>query len=232
MSICKKSCRVCDCEDCYQRSFALHPRSLDLADKSIDASKIPVSSKEKYLFQCNKCPHQFASAISNVVGLSRWCPYCCIPSNKLCEDRDCESCFNRSFASHEKSKCLVDKSIDPRMIMKGTYVKYDFRCDVCMHEIRMSICHVTNTKNASWCGYCSTPPKYLCDCDICFAKSFASHPKSQYLLDKTIDPKTIFIQSERKLDFKCSECAHVFNKSVYSITSKNNPSWCMYCTNQ
>ena len=235
MSVCKKGCKNCSCEYCYQRSFACHPRSKDLADKSLDATKIPVTSKEKYLFNCDKCPHQFASAISNVVGLSRWCPYCCVPSSKLCENRNCESCFNRSFASHEKSKYLVDKSIDPRMIVKGSSTKYNFTCDVCMHEIKLSICHVTKCNKASWCGYCSSPPKYLCDCETCetcFAKSFASHPKSQYLLDKSIDPRKIFIQSERKYDFKCDVCAHVFNKSIYNITSKNNPSWCMYCTNQ
>ena len=74
---CQGDIKICDCEECYLRSFASHPKSKQLVDKTLDARKILCSSKSKYWFDCDICGHQFQSAINNVVGLSRWCPYCC-----------------------------------------------------------------------------------------------------------------------------------------------------------
>ena len=65
-------------------SFAEHPKSNFLVNKSIDASKIKCTSQMKYHFQCDKCNHQFESAIRNIALLGKWCPYCCISSRKLC----------------------------------------------------------------------------------------------------------------------------------------------------
>lgn len=144
-------------------------------------------------------------------------------------DNDCQLCFARSFASHPKSGCLLDKSINPRKMINGNNTKYDFKCDICQHTFRLTICHV---KRGVWCGYCSVPPKTICNCDICYVRSFASNPKSKFLADKTIDPRIICIQSDRKYLFKCDICLHEFDKPISSITSKNNPSWCPYCVNQ
>lgn len=43
---------------------------------------------------------------------------------KLCNNEKCKVCFNKSFASHEKSKYLVDKNINPRKISLGSVKKY------------------------------------------------------------------------------------------------------------
>ena len=49
---------------------------------------------------------------------------------------DCENCFDRSFASHEKSKywdnLLNDK--DPRNVSLNSGKKYWFECDKCEHN--------------------------------------------------------------------------------------------------
>ena len=38
---------------------------------------------------------------------------CSITAKKLCHNDNCNICFNRSFASNEKSKFLNDKNINP-----------------------------------------------------------------------------------------------------------------------
>jgi very-short-patch-repair endonuclease len=213
-------------------SFAEHPKSQFLVDKDIDVSKIKCGSCMKYLFQCDKCNHQFESAISNVVALGRWCPYCCVPSRKLCHNDECNDCFQRSFASHPKSKCLIDKTLDPRRLIGGSNKSYEFLCDICDHVFQIQLVSV---KAGCWCPYCCSPPKMLCnddECQRCFDRSFAAHPKSACLADKLINPRMISIQNDKSYLFDCDKCSHQFTKPIYSITSKTSPSWCPYCVNQ
>ncbi|WP_396189486.1 zinc-ribbon domain-containing protein [Flavobacterium sp.] len=229
---CKGNWKICSCGDCYKKTFASHPRSKYLVDKSLDPSQILRSSREKYLFECDKCHHKFESRIGNVTILSRWCPYCCIPSKRLCDDDSCQSCFARSFASHAKSVCLLDKTINPRKIAISACKTYLFVCDICAHTFDKKI---SDIKRGTWCPYCCNPPKKLCNetkCSLCFVRSFASHPKSNYLLNNYIDPRMISIQNDKVYEFKCDVCYHVFRKPIYNVTSKTNPSWCPYCVNQ
>ena len=112
----------------------------------------------------------------------------------LCKNESCEVCYNRSFASHEKSKYWSSRNdVFPRFIFKSAKNKYYFNCNNCNHEFNSSIYHVTSTKLPRWCPYCTN--KQLCDnidCDICFNKSFESHEKSKFLTDKNINPRYIF----------------------------------------
>ncbi len=41
---------------------------------------------------------------------------------------------------------------------------------------------------------------------------------------------TIFLKSDKKFWFKCDVCPHKFESVLYTVTNKNNPSWCPYCT--
>ena len=66
------------------------------------------------------------------------------------------------------------------------------------------------------------------DCELCFKKSFASNPKSKYLIDD-INPRFIFKKSGKKYNFKCNECNHIFKINCDNI-SKNK--WCPYCVNR
>jgi very-short-patch-repair endonuclease len=213
-------------------SFADHPKSKFLVDKSIDATNIVLSSRTKYLFQCQKCPHTYECNISNLVGLNRGCPYCCTSSSKLC---GCTLCFNKSFASHPKSQYVLDKNIDLMQISQGSKMKLNFKCPHCKHIFNSAVNKIARNKKPSWCPYCSVPTKILCDaknCQHCLNRSFASHPKSKYIADKTVNPRKIHLASESMYLFNCDKCEHQFEKRVYSITSKNHPVWCPYCVNQ
>ena len=88
--------------------------------------------KDSYFmqFKCDniKCGHNFESSLNNITGNERWCPYCA--SQKLCEKKDCQSCHEKSFVSHEKSKYWSSKNtIKPRNITKSSGKSYYFNCE-------------------------------------------------------------------------------------------------------
>ena len=78
---------------------------------------------------------------------------------------------------------------------------------------------------------CSITAKKLCNddsCRICFNKSFISNEKSKFLNNKNINPRELLKGSNKKYDFKCDKCSHMFEASLNNI---NNNRWCPYCSN-
>jgi hypothetical protein len=92
-----------------------------------------ISSGKKYEFLCD-CGHKFISKLDNIIK-NKWCPYCSSPPKNLCENEKCEKCFEKSFASHPKSKFWSNKNIIiPRKIFKYTNQKVIFNCNECTNE--------------------------------------------------------------------------------------------------
>ena len=58
---------------------------------------ISKNSRKNYIFLCDVCNHEFTETILNIVQKNKWCPFCNL--NKLCNDLECEICYNNSFAS-------------------------------------------------------------------------------------------------------------------------------------
>ena len=231
----KQLCEKEDCQTCFEKSFASHDKSEFWSEKNCDVKPRQVfkSSGNKYWFDCDTCGHQFESGLHSITGMKSWCPYCANPPQKICKKKDCQTCFEKSFSSHEKSKYWSDKNDDvkPRQVFKGSNNKYWFNCD-CGHQFESILKNITALN--SWCPYCANPSQKLCenkDCQICFDKSFASHEKSKYWSEKNGDVKPIhvFKSSHTKYWFKC-DCGHQFESLVKSITSLN-PTWCPYCGN-
>ena len=231
----KRLCANEECQTCFDNSFASHEKSKYWSEKNGDVKPRQVfkGTSKKYWFDCDKCNHEFNCSLNNITGHSKWCGYC--TNKKLCEKEDCQTCFNKSFASHGKAKYWSDKNgdIKPRHIFKGSgNTKYWFNCDCCGHEFNISLNSITNMN--CWCPYCSNPPKQLCkneECISCFEKSFASHEKSQYLSDKNGDvkPRQIFYSSGNKYWFD-SDCGHQFESAIYNVTGNNV--WCPICVNK
>jgi very-short-patch-repair endonuclease len=139
--------------------------------------------------------------------------------------------YERSFASHIKSKFWSDKNtIKPENVSKYSHKKYFFNCDSCNHTF---LCRLDNlVSNNSWCPYCSKPPKLLCDdknYKNCFEKSFASHSKNIYWSNKNkLVPRQCFKISAKKYLFNCDKCTHIISILLANVS---NNFWCCYCTN-
>jgi very-short-patch-repair endonuclease len=222
-----KLCENEECKECFEKSFASHFKSKFWSNNNELNSRqvFKSSSTNKYWFNCDKCSHTFDCTTGNVSN-GFWCPYC---SNlKLCENKECKECFEKSFASHPKSNFFSkNNKIIPRNLLKNSNKKFWFDCENCNHQFDCNLSNITCLNR--WCPYCCNPPKKLCynDCKDCFNKSFASHPKSKFWSNKNeVIPRNVFISSGKKYLFKCQTCNNSFDSNLNNIVSG---SWCPHC---
>ena len=220
--------QLCDkeeCKQCFEKSFASHEKAKFWSSKN-DVKPRYIFSKTKaiYIFNCSICNHEF-NMNTETINKGSWCQYCSI--NMLCEKKECKICFEKSLASHPKSKYWSNKNkILPYQVSKGSDNKYLFDCDTCLHTFEISI--GTITRNNAWCNFCAN--RKLCknnNCKICFEKSFASHPKSKYWSNKNeLKSREVFLNDNDKYIFFCDVCNH---DSIRSLCSINNNQHCLYC---
>ena len=254
----KKLCSENDCTTCFERSAA--SLEIPLSDENrkqgleSDPRRILKNSHAEYFFDCLDCGHPFRCRM-DCIARGHWCSYC--NGDLICENSDypdknhnaCEFCFNNSLASNYRSKDITvntptsiynEEGLDPRFIRKSSRKKIWFTCSepACKglkHHFEARINNVTC--NNTWCPYCSSPPKKLCNetdfetCETCFKKSFASSPMSDFVdYDaEYVNIKQIFKSSHKKLHFICDkkECGFKFVSTPNRITNGN--SWCPNC---
>jgi very-short-patch-repair endonuclease len=240
-------CNDNDCQICFNKSFASHAKAEFWSEKNGDVKPRQVlkSLLNKYWFNCT-CGHQFNSSLYSITRINTWCPYCCIPPLKLCENEDCKSCLEKSFALHPKAEFWSDINRDqpegynglfihPRKIFNSSNTKYWFNCD-CGHQFNSTLQHITCKKQNTWCPYCCIPHKKLCekkDCKSCLENSFALHPKAEFWSDKNgdIKPRQVLKSSKDKFWFNCVSCGHEFNVNLNMLT-RNEKQWCSYCAHR
>jgi formylmethanofuran dehydrogenase subunit E len=76
-----------------------------------------------------------------------------------------EISFEKSFASHEKSKYWSDKNeLKPYNVKINSRIKYLFNCDKCNHEFLRPLNKIYNDKEH--CSYCVIPSKLLCNNNV------------------------------------------------------------------
>jgi very-short-patch-repair endonuclease len=139
-----------NCDKCNEKSFASHPKSICWSNKNIlKPNQVLKGSEKKYYFNCDKCPHELEISLKQISCQNRWCSYCA--HQKLCENEECNMCFNNSFASVEKSKFLNDKNINPRILFKSSNKKFGFDCDVCN---KIFPCQLSDITRGIWCSFC------------------------------------------------------------------------------
>ena len=136
--------------------------------------------------------------------------------------------FEKSFASHEKSKFWSDKNDKtPGEFCISSNKKCWFDCKTCNHTFESALSHVSRGR---WCHFCSGHK--ICDddnCIKCYNKSFLSHPKSRFWSDlNDKKPREVFKGTLSKYWFNCGDCGHSFHKSINNIGHH----WCPYCGDQ
>ncbi|AGV01773.1 putative restriction endonuclease [Cannes 8 virus] len=177
-----KLCGKKICEHCFKRCFASCEKSKYLAEGQGEPFLIAKHSHKTLPFVCPTCEHEFEAKV-NDVSRGQWCSYC--SNKKLCETPECETCFEKSFASHAKAKHWSNSN---KKTARQTFLhsrdKVWIDCDECTHVFESM---VNSVSNSQWCPYCSNPPQKLCDslkCETCFKNSFASHAKARCWSDK------------------------------------------------
>ncbi|AYV76646.1 MAG: restriction endonuclease [Terrestrivirus sp.] len=150
-------------------------------------------------------------------------------TQRLCKEENCNTCFNRSFASHEKAKYWSNKNESmTREVFKSSHKKMWFECDKCKHEILMSLGDICN---GYWCKYCAN--KAICydvNCNYCHEKSFASHEKiNDWSIKNEIKPRDVPKKSNIKIWLDCSKCNHTFEVMALCVSNKD---YCPHCSSK
>ncbi len=206
----------------FEKSFATTTLSALWSTKN---EKLPTDytkySKTICYFECDKCNHTFKKSLQNVSN-GQGCQYCSNASCLLCEDKNCNDCFIKSFASVTNSKYWSNKNEkSPRDYFKFSDFKAFFDCD-CGHTFNSPISTISYDM---WCPYCAS--KTLCGdigCKTCFDKSFATHSKSEFFSNKNIlKPHQIFKSANQKVIFDCPYCKNEYFCAP-CVVSKGH--WC------
>ena len=247
------------CYHCYNNSFASFDRVTPSGNLKRDywsdrnelkPREVSKCSGKKFWFDCDKCGHDFETALNCITGQNQWCPYCC-KNGPVCDNISCKHCFEKSFANFDGTTPSGKKILDcwsdrnpfkPREVTKGSGKKCWFDCDRCGHDFESSLSNITKN-NGTWCPYCANPCQKLCREDIlcyhCYNNSFASFegttPSGNLKTDcwsdrNPLNPREVIKGSNKMFWFECDKCCHEFETLLSSITNKN--SWCPKCCNK
>lgn len=225
-------CSNTNCESCFNKSLASTlPKTIKIADNNIDPRHIQKYSQKKLLFECNICCHEFDKKIMAITTGDQ-CTYCTSKPITLCDKDNCAVCFEKSFASHKKSKCWDFEKNDllPRQFHKGSIQKIWCICDTCNHSFETTPKLVVD---GHFCPYCANLK--MCDdfkCMLCYQKSFATHPFAvNWSFKNNALPWEVFKGStSQKYYFDCKICNHELYMVLGSIDE--NTLNCIYCASK
>ena len=217
------------CSTCLERSFAKHPRAVCWSEKNEKRPhEVLRSSNKSFWFDCEECGHELHVPLNNLRG-TQWCVYC--RSSKLCTGPSCDTCYEKSFASHPMAIhwSLQNKKM-PRDLCKRSDQKCWFDCDDCGHTFQSALYSVQNEKH---CPFCSN--QRLCsnaECQVCLKKSCASHErmKASWSPENALMPRDVFLQSNKKIIFDCIVCHHRHTTTPNGYCERTGS--CVYCANQ
>lgn len=184
----KLICNHIECNFCYNKLFISYKGLTvkgNLKINCYDTNKniehnlntIKLYTSNKYWFICDNCNHNFKSKINCITKLNTWCPYCCNNSKILCEDNECNTCFNKSLASFKGTTSndnlilnYIDYSntkINPRNIFLHGDTRINLICDECNNKWSTAVKKIAIGR---WCLLCKnkTERKFK----IWFNKSF------------------------------------------------------------
>ncbi len=205
--------------------FSQHPKSKFWSNRNEKKPyEVSLNSHKKFWFDC-ECGHTFDIQLNNV-NTGRWCSYC--SNKKLCQQsKNCKICFDKCFASVERSKNWSDKNCEkPYEVFKNSHKKYWFDCE-CGHKFESSL-RLISFDNC-WCPYCAN--KLLCNknlnCKNCCNKSFASVERNKnWSIKNKKEPIEVFKSTAEKFWFDCVKCGNNFKSKLCHIT---DGSWCPNC---
>lgn len=232
------TCELDTCQGICIHKTPVGNLKIDCVVNKIDLN-LKCGSHKKVEFKCDVCLHIFSTALYNVSS-GYWC-YMCSSKWKHCGNNGCTFCFERSFASYtgvtstgkKKIDCIVDKA--DLLLSLCSHKKVKFKCDVCLHPFDSVL---SNIFNGQWCGLCSSKYWKHCGndgCAFCFKRSFASYTCLTSTGKKKVDcivnkaDLLLSLSSNKKVNFKCTECSYSFASSLNHVT---NGKWCAMCQNK
>lgn len=153
----RKICEDKECKLCLRASFASSHRAKHWSPKNKGTPRDYMkAAHRKFLFDCPTCKHEFSTTLGHVTTNNRWCPYCAVPSKKLCEDSTatgCKFCHQRTFGAINPKlvKYWSDKNPKtPWQLPAFSHTKCTFVCKE-HGDFAMKLYSITEGR---WCSLC------------------------------------------------------------------------------
>lgn len=156
----RKICKDESCVICKTNSFNMSHRMRYWSSKNKGTPRdYTKSTTKKFLFDCPDCGHEFSTALGKIAYYDRWCPYCAVPSKKLCDNcipgpKGCKFCYDRTFAGINTiavvKKWSKKNALKPWEMSAYSHKKCIFDCEE-HGEFTMALYSITEGR---WCGLC------------------------------------------------------------------------------
>jgi hypothetical protein len=147
----KKLCGNLHCISCFDKSASSEKRIVSCwSNKNELTPEFVFKMGDTFIYlNCDKCNHTFNPQIKTITK-GAWCAYC--SGHKMCFEKDCIDCFNKSFASHPKVKYWSNKNenILPRHLFKSCITSCWFECEK-NHSFKNSL---NSINQGRWCPHC------------------------------------------------------------------------------
>lgn len=230
----KELCDDDDCDFCFNNRFASSDKAASWSKKNnLSPREVFKSSGDKYFFDCPTCKHEFDITLAAISHNESFCPYCCVPPQKLCNNDKCKHCFENSFASHEKAKhWSKENEHTPREVFKGTKDQYKFKCPECKAIFEKHLNHIKC--DDSFCPFCKKKTEKLLldfleekiNADITYNKSFEWYKNKRVLpFDFFIEKFSLIIELDGAQHFRqvwnWDSCAETQKRDVYKMECAN-----------
>jgi len=159
-------------------TFASHPRASQWSDKNILKPKdVPLYYYKKFWFNCDICLHEFETNLNSIARLNTWCPYCA--NKKLCVNKECKKCFDKSFASSDKVTYLTkENTIISRNVFKSCSERAIFNCQQNHPDFEATLNNISRGKWCKLCGYKSSKEKQSISFDDFIKKANEKYGKT------------------------------------------------------
>ncbi len=177
----------------------------------IKPEQISFGSARMVWWLCKLCNHSYTSSPNTRTNMNAGCPYC--KNKKLCDSEECELCFEKSFASHEKVKYWSSKNKEnPRYLFKYTNkLLFYFNCEECKSELTISLNNVSSGKWCRKCGYKSMIEKQSMKIDDFIQKGkekFGETYDYSKVILNGIDRSIILICKKHNIEFTTTPYRH------------------------
>ena len=142
-------CGSSACLFCLPKCFASHKFIYRWSEKNVTSPfLVALFSREKIILNCEVCGHEYQQA-AGCISSGQGCPYCSATKGKLCDNDNCQFCFDKSFKSHPRAKYLYD-NIDLRTLPLHSHKRCNFKCE----EDHIFNATLIDISYGMWCPRC------------------------------------------------------------------------------
>lgn len=175
-----------------------------------------------------KCLHKWKAAIAKISS-GRGCPFCCSNSIQICY---CNSVEGKLLIELRKRNIIWDyaknteKNIDPSTLSLHSHIIANWVClrsnceNYCLHFYTASIAHVTDGRG---CPFCARGNRHVCPCNSLlgkFPQLVSDFWDFEINEQRNFHPSKFRSNSNTKVAWKCPECHHQFDRSIYDQTRR------------